>query len=205
MRDRALCQPPALPVACLWSDSTHRLARPEPGPKGLRRAHQTPRQKFPVPWPSSQRISSCQPIAIPALETRKQFSYLPAQQRSAPGKATTDAFQQQHLTVQNAAILDRFIQRKRDGCSRCIAVMMYGYDDLLLRQSELTCSRLHDSDICLVRNEPVNIGNFQTRSLQNFICTFFKNANCEFKYRTPVHVHERRTPYFSTVYAARYT
>src|SRR5258706_1845743 len=133
------------------------------------------------------------------------ISRLPAQQYCAPGKASAHGFEQQRLTRMNAAVACRLVQRERNGCRRRVSVMVHRRNQFFFWQAKSFRRRLHDPDVGLMRDEPIEIRHRQAGGLQHFVGSFFEYAHRKFEYGTAIHVNERRTPHLPSVHAAGHT
>src|SRR6185436_8531758 len=129
----------------------------------------------------------------------------PAHQNRAPGEAAAYAFQEQRLAGKNAAVSDGLVQCQRNGCRRSVAVMMNGGNQLFPGQSDFPGRSLHDPDVRLVRDKPIQVRYVQSGDLQHFIGPFLKDSNRKLEDCAAIHMHERRAGHFAAVYAAGHT
>ena len=69
-------------------------------------------------------------------------------------------------------------------------------------QSKLLGCALHDANIGLVRNQPINLRGFHASDLQYFISHFLKYRYRQFEYRLTIHVQVGTTSNRTTLNSA---
>src|SRR5690606_26710483 len=80
------------------------------------------------------------------------------QQHRAPGEAAAHTFEQQGLPPLDAAVANGLVQRQGDRRGGGVAVLVDRGDHALERQLELLGRALHDAQIRLMGNQPVDAG-----------------------------------------------
>ena len=68
--------------------------------------------------------------------------------------------------------------------------MMNGGNQFFLGQSDFSGRSLHDPDVCLVRDKPIQVRYVQTGDLQHFIGPFLEDSNRKLEDCAAIHMHE---------------
>src|SRR6185436_2162857 len=81
---------------------------------------------------------------------------LVVEQRRAPGEAAADSLEHHGVAALDLAGANRLVEGERDRRGRSVAVPIDGGDQLLGCQLQLPGGALHDADVRLVRDQPVD-------------------------------------------------
>src|SRR5260364_101026 len=203
-----------LRVAYWRSDSAHRLghwqsARRYPVPEYLK-----PAPAFPERLATRKIHSAFRRTAILGREKQRQISSvrgffsglhcvtLETNDGGAPGQPAANDFNHDRVPARKTAIAHRLIECERNRCRSGIAVLVYGHEHMLQRQSQFAAGALHDADIRLVGNQPIDLRCAHARFIQCFKRDFLKEMDRELKNRLAVHCHKRLTAYRAAADAA---
>ena len=83
---------------------------------------------------------------------------LPARDARAPCEPTAERFHQYDVPRMNAAISDRFVERKRDRSRRGVGVALDCQHRFLRVEAELAADGFDNSRVRLMWHEPVDVG-----------------------------------------------
>jgi len=81
---------------------------------------------------------------------------------------------------------------------------IHGDDDFLDRQTQFLRRRIHDADIGLVGNQPVDLFRLHPGGIEYFVGDFGQYLDGDLEYRLAVHLQKGRTGYLSAAHLARY-
>src|SRR5450830_857019 len=73
------------------------------------------------------------------------------------------------VAIFQLSFLINLVKSNRDGSSRGIAILINSNNNLFHRYTQFLSSRLNDSEVCLVRNEPINTLKGNICFLKNFL------------------------------------
>jgi len=90
------------------------------------------------------------------------------------------------------------IQRERDGRRRGVAVLIHGHHHFVHGQLEFSGRALHDADVGLVRDQPVDIGLGQISLSKHCASSVFQHTHRQLKHRLAVHLEHRITQHCAT-------
>src|SRR5574343_1662663 len=121
---------------------------------------------------------------------RHGFVLLEFKQGSAPGKAAADAFDQHLLAALDAPVAHSFVERQRHRGCGSVAMTIDSHDDLVAINPQLLAGGFNDPDVRLVRNQPVDIGRRDARTLADFLGDIGQDAYGELENGLPVHAQE---------------
>ena len=105
----------------------------------------------------------------------------------APGKAAAHTFKQDRIALFDLAFANCDVQGQRYRRGRRVPVLIDRHDQFFQRQLQLSGGALHDPDVGLVRNQPVNVGIEQIRFCQGSARRTLKNVDRQLENRRAVH------------------
>src|SRR5690606_25389151 len=80
-----------------------------------------------------------------------------AHQHGAPGKTAAECFHQDQLATLYPAVANADVERHRHRCRGRVAMVLHCQDDFLHRHFEPLCGGLDNTQVRLVRYEPVDL------------------------------------------------
>src|SRR5579864_2719887 len=126
-----------------------------------------------------------------------------ADNRRAPREAAADAFDQYVLAAFDTPVPDGDVERERNRGRRRVAVLANRHDHPLLRKTQLAARALHDADIGLMGNQPVDLFWREIRLGERFDGHFLEHIDGELEHRLTVHVKKGAALDHTAAYIAR--
>ena len=96
-------------------------------------------------------------FSVAALAIPDEGTRLPAQQRSSPGKASTEATEQNDVAPLEKSLAIRIVERHRNTGRRRVPVLVEVDKDLFPFHAEVTDGRVDDADVGLMENHEINV------------------------------------------------
>ena len=104
----------------------------------------------------------------------------------------------------DAAVAHRDVERERDRRRRRVAVLVDGDDQLVERQLQLLRRALHDADVGLVRDQPVDVGLAAAGLREHRARDALEHADRELEHRLAVHLQQRVAEHLAARHRARH-
>src|SRR5262245_1288265 len=103
-----------------------------------------------------RRASPAAPVSAAAVERPLLVLQPPSHQNGADRKASAHRSQEKQIAFLQPLLLNRIVQRERDGAARGVAEAFDIDDDFFLRDAELFRGGQNDSAVGLMGNEEVD-------------------------------------------------